>query len=252
MRTGSVTIGATVLAVALGAAPAEAWSPRTQLAILDQAASIAPPDLRRQLVRHKKQMRRGLLTPFEPSEATKHVTNEDGSGILAPTLETEVERAVTAIRSHQPFQEIVFQIGVVAHFVADANNPLTTANSDPAEARYFADYLRYVEASYPKFPVVFYGDGRDLGVPDDLRAMIGRSLERGRGLYPLVGREYERIGRIDGISAFDDRSTAFGVGSLAFSHAVSDVAAVLRYIWIRAGGADERDLPLGPSKAAGR
>ena len=34
----------------------------------------------------------------------------------------------------------------------------------------------------------------------------------------------------------------FGVGSVAFNHALSDIVGVLRYIWIRAGGADRRSL----------
>ncbi|MGB5754120.1 MAG: hypothetical protein WBN87_14760, partial [Thermoanaerobaculia bacterium] len=41
---------------------------------------------------------------------------------------------------------------------------------------------------------------------------------------------------------FDDRSTAFGISSMAYSHAVSDVVAVLRYIWLAGGGIDSNDL----------
>ena len=51
------------------------------------------------------------------------------------------------------------------------------------------------------------------------------------------------------IGVFDDRSTAFGVGSLAFSHAVTDVTLVLRYIWLAAGGIDDRaNLPAGGTR----
>ena len=56
-----------------------------------------------------------------------------------------------------------------------------------------------------------------------------------------MAREYRRIGRTAG--SFDDRSTAFAVGSLAYSHAVSDVVAVMRYLWLAAGGSDEGALP---------
>ena len=54
---------------------------------------------------------------------------------------------------------------------------------------------------------------------------------------------------ISGLGVFDDRSSAFGVASVAWSHAVTDVALVLRYIWLRAGGADER---TGLSSVGGR
>ena len=71
-------------------------------------------------------------------------------------------------------------------------------------------------------------------------------LRRGRQLYPMIGREYRRIDFASGLGRFDDRSTAFGVGSLAFSHAVPDVTLVLRYIWLAAGGMDDRtNLPAG-------
>ena len=67
----------------------------------------------------------------------------------------------------------------------------------------------------------------------------------------MVGREYRKIGFASGVGRFDDRSTAFGVASVAFSHAVTDVTLVLRYIWITAGGVDSRaNLPAGGKRLA--
>jgi hypothetical protein len=74
-----------------------------------------------------------------------------------------------------------------------------------------------------------------------LPRLVEETLARSRELYPLVGREYRRVGFAPGLEAFDDRSTAYAVASLAYSHAVSDIAEVLRYIWIAAGGIDSRD-----------
>jgi len=59
----------------------------------------------------------------------------------------------------------------------------------------------------------------------------------------IVGMRRRRIGKLPGSKYFDDRSTAFGVSSLAFSRAISDVALMLRYIWITAGGVDQRKTP---------
>ncbi len=78
--------------------------------------------------------------------------------------------------------------------------------------------------------------------PEDLTALVDRSLARSRLLYPAIGEEYRRVGAVNGRELFDDRSTAFGVGSVAFNHALSDIVGVLRYIWIRAGGADRKSL----------
>jgi hypothetical protein len=149
------------------------------------------------------------------------------------------------IRSLTPFDQVVRQLGVVAHFVADAHNPLNSDDSDPEEARYYADYLRYAASAEPRFPLVFYGFRADFAGPRAVDALVADALARGRRLYPLIGREYRRIGYASGVTSFDDRSTAFGVTSVEFSRAASDIAEVLRYIWLRAGGADPRTaLPV--------
>jgi hypothetical protein len=156
-------------------------------------------------------------------------------------MRTEVQRTVAGIEGHRPFSEIVHQIGVVSHYVADLNDPLRVANLDPSESVYGARYPRYLDGARQRFTVIYYGAGRRIATSTELEALVGRSLERGRQLYPDVAREYRRIGRNGG--RFDDRSTAFAVGSLAYSHAVSDVAAMMRYVWLAAGGSDAGSLP---------
>lgn len=223
------------------AAPAAAWTQRTQLAIVEMAATLAPVDLARQIERHKAALREGVLDPFADHGGSRHETNPDGSGRLREVVQTETRRAVAGIEGHRPFSEIVHQIGLVSHYVADLNDPLRVANLDPSESAYGDRYPRYLDGARKRFTVIYYGSGRRIGSPAELESLVGRALERGRKLYPDVAREYRRIGRTAG--RFDDRSTAFGVGSLAYSHAVSDVAAVMRYLWLAAGGSDEGALP---------
>jgi hypothetical protein len=165
--------------------------------------------------------------------------NADGSGSLDKVLYEEVDATVSAIRGHRPFEEVVQRLGQVAHYVADANNPLAAAGSDPDEARYFLDYLLYAQTAEPRFPLVFYGVPPGLD-NHGIKPILEMALRRGRALYPLVGREYRKIGYASGIGRFDDRSTAFGVASVSFSHAVTDVSLVMRYIWLTSGGADDR------------
>lgn len=223
---------ARLLPAALGlllAAPAFGWTPQTQTAIAREAARLAPPDLARQIEKHQRSFEAGVLAPFEQSS----------EGSLDKAAAAAVEDAIAAIRAHHPFEEIVQRLGTVAHYMADANNPLAAA-SDPDESRYFADYLRYAESAEPRFPLVFYGVSPSLDKKKDLKPLLAEALRRGRDLYPLVGREYRKIDFASGIGLFDDRSTAFGVASVAFSHAVTDATLALRYIWITAGGADDR------------
>lgn len=228
------------------ALPAVAWTPVTQVTIAREAARLSPPDLARQIEKHRRAYEEGVKAPFSDADPGRHMKNPDGSGQLDHAAMEAVESAVAAIRGHQPFEEIVRRLGVVSHFMADADDPLAASAADADEGRYFADYLRYVETAEPRFPLVFYGVQPGLESQRDLSPLIAAALRRGREIYPMIGREYRRIGFVSGLGLFDDRSTAFGAASLAFSHAVTDVTLALRYIWITAGGIDDRaHLPAG-------
>jgi hypothetical protein len=231
------------------ASPAAAWTPVTQVTIAREAARLSPPDLARQIEKHRRAYEEGVNAPFADADAGRHMKNPDGSGQLDRAALDAVSAAVAAIRDHKPFEEIVRKLGVVSHFVADANNPLAASGGDAEEGRYFADYLRYVETAERRFPLVFYGIEPGLEAKRDLSPLLTTALHRGRELYPMIGLEYRRIGFGSGIGVFDDRSTAFGAAALAFSHAVTDVTLALRYIWITAGGIDDRaHLPAGGTR----
>lgn len=228
------------LAAVLAALVSIAWTPKAQVSIAGQAAQLAPPDLRRQLLKHDKELVRGAVEAFREQDAAMHVKNPDGSGTLDRVIAAETARAIEMIRAPRTFAEIAYQLGRLSHFVADANNPLNASQADPGEGRYFADYLYYMESAEPRFAKVFYGIDARFDRRADLGGLAGAALQRGRLYYPLVGREYARTGAIDGRRLFDDRSTAFGVAAISYSHAISDVANAFRFVWLRAGGADPR------------
>lgn len=238
-------LAAIVLLAATAALPAHAWTPTSQQRIAELAARLAPPDLHRQLARHRAAYLQGVLDPFREAEPAHHYANSDGSGNLDQAIAQAVANAIAAIRAHQPFEEVAYRVGIVSHYLADANNPLNSDESDREEGRYFADFLRYLEKVEPRVELVFYGFRGSFQGRRDLPGLIDETLRRSRGFYPMVGREYRRVGFASGISAFDDLSTAYGVAALSYSHAISDIAEVLRYIWIEAGGIDTRvRIPL--------
>lgn len=243
---------------ALAASPAPAWTPESQRVIAASAARLAPPDLHRQIARNRDSYLLGAVDPLRDGHPENHVKNPDGSGRLDEMITLAVDNAVRSIQAHRPFNEIVYRLGVAAHYVADASNPLAVADGDPSEDRYANDFLHYLESTEPRLRTVFYGFPTTFNGDRDLPRLVDDALRRGRDLYPLVGREYRRVGFRSGVGAFSDRSTAFGVASLAYSHAQSDVAEMLRLVWLAAGGMDARprlpvrgrqilQLPLDPA-----
>lgn len=233
-----------LLAGGMGAVAAPctlAWTPDMQRVLAEEAAWHAPPDLYRQIDRHRDWYLQGVQAPFESGDPDRHVKNPDGSGVLDRVIEVEVATAVEEIRSHRPFHQVVFRLGVVSHYVADANNPLNASDADPRERELYADYLRYMQSVEPRLPLIFYG--LTPGVEHEIGPLVDRALARSRRFYPLIGREYRRIGFGSGRELFDDKSTAFGVAAASFSQAVTDIVQAFRHIWIEAGGADGRALP---------
>jgi hypothetical protein len=229
-------------------APASAWTPATQVAIANEASRLTPPDLARQIERRQRLFREGVLAPFEEPDPSRHFKHADGQGTLDRTVSDEVAAAIHAIETHQLFDEVIMRLGRVAHFVADTNNPLAAGN-DVDSSRYYADYLRYAESAMPRFPLIFYGLQPQIDQATSVAPLVASALARGRDLAPLIGDAYRENGFASGIGTFDDRSTAFGAASVSFSHAVTDVAQALRYIWLQAGGNDERTgLPAAGSK----
>ncbi len=199
-----------------------------------RAAEYAPRDLARQIEKHPAALREGVLSAIEDPQLGRP---------LDEVLLEEIENAVQAIRAHKPFAEIVQRLGQVSHYVAVANNPLVVSNRDPNEARYARNWSQYVESAQHRFNATWYGDGRRVERPEHLSALVSRAFSRGRSSYPMLASEYDRIHYGDGRKLFDDRSTAFGISALAYSHAISDTIGVFRYIWLRAGGRDLRQFP---------
>ena len=224
-----------------GAGPARAWTPKTQVVIATEAARLAPPDLYRQIDRHRKRFQDGVMAPFEDADPNRHFKDPDGTGSLDRVIVAEVERAIRAIQALRPFEDVVFQLGVVSHYVADAENPLNTSAADPAEGRYFADYARYLERAEPRLPVIFYGlrpgfdaqaDPSPLVADDPAPRPLALSADRPR--VPA-----DRLRLRDSTASTTARPPS-GWPRSASATRSRDVGLMMRYIWIRAGGADFR------------
>ncbi len=217
-----------------------AWTKNSQQAIAEQAKAVVPPDLARQIEKHQAAFRTGV----ERGASL-------GSGSVGTLIEREAQRAVAMIQQHVPFADVIEQMGKISYWVAYANNPYHAGGRTPN----YTDYLGYVDSARNRFRPVFYGLIPQLESGSGLATVVKGASARGRRYRTVLETEYRRVGGPPGARKFDDRSSAFGVSALAFSHAITDVGLALRDIWIDAGGADLRILPArgaqsGPTASA--
>ncbi|HXH37109.1 MAG TPA: hypothetical protein VNN08_00630 [Thermoanaerobaculia bacterium] len=201
------------------ALPSLAWTRTADRRIAAKSAELAPPDLKLLINKYNDEYLRGL------DEALSSEGTDIHRRRLRERLEAQTRGIVAMIRANQPMSSIVAQLGNLSHLVGDANNPFHIGDDDAAA---HADFEQYFERRLARFAPVFYGLDRNFV----LSAYLDRMFARTTRLSPLMAEEY---GRGSG-ATFDDRSTAFGVASVCYSHAITDTVNLYFYIWKEAGG----------------
>ncbi|MFP5245170.1 MAG: hypothetical protein ACLGH0_00655 [Thermoanaerobaculia bacterium] len=212
---------------------ATAWTRASDERIAKKAAALAPPDLAMLLERFEGDYKRGIerAQADEGSDA-HHYFVLSRQGRLRERIERETRAAIEAVRRNEPMPSVVERLGVLVHLVADANNPFHVANDNPRVTPSHNDYEQYFERRLAKFRTVFYG----LDPNFRLSTYLDKTFARSARFYPLVAEEYFRGGEQRTSASFDDRSTAFGIASISYSRAVTDVVNLYYYIWKEAGG----------------
>ncbi|HVT44952.1 MAG TPA: hypothetical protein VMT00_11220 [Thermoanaerobaculia bacterium] len=210
-----------------------AWTAPAEQRIASKAAQLAPHDLRFLIQKYDSDYQRGLAEAARSEESEDHFFFVDRRrGALRERLQREIDGAITMVRGRHPMSSFVERLGVIAHLVADANNPFHVADSDSRLACCKADFERYVERKLSRFPTVFYGLEADFKLERHLEATFSRSAR----FYPLLAEEYFRSGTQRSSAEFDDRSTAFGIASVSYSRAVTDLVNVYYHVWKTVGG----------------
>lgn len=217
---------------------AQGWTRAGDERIAGKAAQLAPGDLRLLIERFELEYKQGQARA-QSDEGSESHRNYTKAGRLRQRIEHETNTAIAMIRDGRPMSSVVQQLGILAHFVADANNPLHVLDDDPRLNAEESDFERYFERRLTKFPTVFYG----LEPNFRLERYLDKTISRTSRFYPLVREEYFRYGERRSSAEFDDRSTAFGVASVCYSRAVTDLINLYFYIWRQAGG-DVRSASL--------
>ncbi|MDX1583599.1 MAG: hypothetical protein R3338_08370 [Thermoanaerobaculia bacterium] len=213
------------------AIPAGAWSPATEEAIARTAFRISPPHLVKLAEIHEGAFEQGMRDAARHEQERLAVHLGADRGALERLLRREIDQAVQIMRERRPIEEFVYQLGVVAHLTADLNHPIHVGSDERLDAKRI-DYEQYLERRRARFPTVFYG----IESPRTLDRVIRRARARSRTYEPLLRSEYFRGGASRWSRQFDDRSTAFAIASLSWSHSVSDLVNIYYEIWRQVGG----------------
>jgi hypothetical protein len=216
--------------------PVFPWSQKTQQTIAVHAISMMPPALRSILEMNKNFLAEGAVAPFHWRNVENHFQHADGSyGTAARKGEDEAEKAVQMIRTKEALDQIAFQFGVVAHYVADVNHPLHTSDADEMEYLFYDEFNKLIASRHDKFRLVFYGYTLPLAKNPGIRAYLTAAAERTNRHYFPLGKAFVQKGKLVRAVKFDERSIPFGIASISYSHAVTDVANVWLTIWARSG-----------------
>jgi len=222
-----------VLLLAFLPISASAWTRASDERIAKKSAALAPPDLRIVIERFDGEYRHGLERAQAEEGSESHrffILSREGR--LRERIEKETAKTIQMIRGNEPMSAVAERLGTLAHLVSDANNPFHVANDDTRLTPVHNDFEQYFERKLAKFPTVFYG----LDPKFQLTAYLDKTFARTARFYPLMSEEYFRGGERRTSADFDDRSTAFGVASVCYSRAVTDLVNLYYYIWKEAGG----------------
>lgn len=220
-------------AVLAGAILCLGWSAETTRTVAWQAVQFFPPDLAHQVRKHHRRydegIRRGLASP--------PAWRAGPPGLLGPALTDQVVRCAKDLRRPVSLQQLVEELGVLAVRVLDANDPLAVSHRDNREPSYGRAYEQYVDSILDRVRIVYYSDGQRPSVTETgVDGFVAATMARSRKLYPLIGEEFYRTGRLRNWRVLDDRSVTFGVAGVALSHGMTDLADLAAAIWRSGGG----------------
>ena len=230
---------ASVLALGLAwAAPAWAWTEATRQRMVRDALKITPPALSTILQRYRKDLDRGMLEPSRREGEEVHIQHADGSkGLAAAAAETKEREVRAIVREKRSFRRFAYEMGALAHLVADVEFPLNASDADAREPLYREAYRTYIEKNLDRIPFVLDRAGpADLERGDSLQGFLMAGARRAGAVYGLIGPSFKDDGTPARPEALDDRSVAFGIASVAYSHAVSDIVFVWRHVWTTING----------------
>lgn len=169
--------------------PAGAWSYHTHRKIVSDTLSFMPSAFQDRFRPFKDPMMQGSTDPDsllkDFMNHVYHVNRRNGHE-SASRIGDLCRQAAEQMKRGSPDAEIAYTLGLIAHYVADINQPLHTAGSeaDAEEGEYHGKFEKDVQSRLTKVPVP---------VPSAYSPVIDPE-RRVREMAEIASRQYGRIG----------------------------------------------------------
>jgi hypothetical protein len=227
---------ATALVAALLPAPALAWPAPVLEALARDARRLLPASLSRLMYEREKPMLEELRR-FPPEIASLLAADQVRGKLSPATLEVLDARMAAAgelLRDGKVKDGMVAMAGLV-RIPADLSDPaLASAEAYPPGV--IGEYYAYVQGNLHKIPVVLSDPPALQLQRKALPAYWQRLLTSSRTHSPVLRVELFKRGRLVPHQQIDYRNPVFGVASLAYSRAVTAIAATWLAVWREAQG----------------
>jgi hypothetical protein len=230
---------------------AEAWPTALRESLARDARKLVPRSLSVLMVRRERE----ILEEAErfPPELSQAMAADLGAGALRPdtlaALDARAGEAVSLIRAHRVSEGIV-RLGSLLRVPADLSDPVLTRGSEGYPAGVTREYYAFISSNLDKIPVVLDNPAalklERRALPTYWQGLLGRARDHS----PVIQTELFHNGRLVDHRTIDFRSPVFGVASLAYSRAVTAIAATWLAVWREVRGDLTRMRP--PTERAPR
>lgn len=236
MRTAR-GLAATLAVLLACSAPAGAWPATVVESLARDARRLLPRSLATLMRLHERE----ILEASQrfPPDLARLMAADLAAGELQPetvaALDQHAQEAVTLLKERKVSEGIV-RLGALLRIPADLADPALMAGEAGYPAGVTREYYAFLEESLDKIPVVL-DDPPALRLPrQDLAPYWRRIHGRSRSDSGVILVELFRNGRVVDHRTLDYRSPVFGVASLAYSRAVTSIAATWLTLWRSVGG----------------
>jgi len=212
--------------------------------MISDALKVAPPGLVAILKKHRAELERGMTDPSRHEDEEVHFLRADGGGLAADAAILKKKQAGELLSKKGTLPRFAYECGALAHLVADVSFPLNASDSDPREPLVREGYRKLMERMLDKIPFVLDPAPAPLIDGADLRPYLLESARRAVRSYARITPAFKDDGTPVSPQAVDERSVPFGVGALAYSQAVNDIARVWALLWRESGGDMTGALPM--------